>query len=174
MLLFAALSLFVIRGLAQQTEPETQSAAPPNMMAQHEKVMVMGPGMRVMGHDPSTMAEMGVIHELVVNHHRIKRTVTNLPDGIRTVTESNDPQIAKMIKDHVASMDQRVSAKSDPGLPMESPALKTIQWRLHVGDADSCTDPTGSSGDETAQSGYQISVRSNFPWWPSPHNHLQS
>src|SRR5687767_9324060 len=87
MLLFAALSLFVIRGLAQQAEPELQSAASPNMMAQHEKMTGMGPGMMGMGHGSSTMAEMGVIHQLVVNHDRIKRTVTNLADGIRTVTE---------------------------------------------------------------------------------------
>ena len=79
-----------------------------------------------MGHDPQTMAEMGVIHELIVNHDRIKRSVTNLPDGIRTVTESDDPQITKWIKEHVASMKQRVSEKSDPGLPIESPALHSI------------------------------------------------
>ena len=126
MSVFVALSLFVIRAVAQQTAPGPQAGASPDMMAQHEKMMGMGRGMMRMGQDSSTMAEMGVIHELVVNHDRIKRTVTNLPDGIRTVTESDDPQIAKLINDHVASMDQRVSAMSDPGLPMESPALKTI------------------------------------------------
>ena len=81
MLLFAALSLLVIRGLAQQTEPGPQSGASPDMMAQHEKMMGNGPGMMGMRHDSSTMAEMGVIHELVVNHDRIKRTVTNLAHG---------------------------------------------------------------------------------------------
>ena len=53
-------------------------------------------------------ADMGVVHELLVDHNKIKRTVTNLPNGIRTVTESDDPQVAKEIKDHVASMDQRL------------------------------------------------------------------
>ena len=101
-----------------------------------------------MGHDSSTMAEMGVIHELVVNHDRIERTVTNLPDGIRTVTESDDPQIAKLIKDHVASMDQRVSAKSDPGLPMESPALKMI---LRNGDKVRTTVETSPKGAVVVQ-----------------------
>ncbi len=98
---------------------------------------LMGPGfagpamMMGAGHDPATMAQMGVIHELIVNHDRIKRTVTNLPNGIRTVTESDDPQIARLIKDHVASMVQRVDARSDPGLPIESPALHSI---LQKGD----------------------------------------
>ena len=88
----------------------------------------VGPGMMMMGmgHDSATMAQLSAIHELIVNHDRIKRTVTNLPNGIRTVTESDDPQIAQLIKNHVASMTQRVDAQSDPGLPIESPALHSI------------------------------------------------
>ncbi|MBI4475228.1 MAG: hypothetical protein HY646_21375 [Acidobacteria bacterium] len=82
MLLFAALSVFVIQAVAQQSAAGPQSM--PDMMAQHQKMMMgMGPGMVGMAQDSATMAEMGVIHELVVNHDRIKRSVTNLPDGIR-------------------------------------------------------------------------------------------
>jgi hypothetical protein len=62
-----------------------------------------------MQHDDATFADMRMVHELVVNHDRIKRTVTNLSDGIRTVTESDDPQVAQVIKAHVASMTQRLS-----------------------------------------------------------------
>jgi hypothetical protein len=140
--LFAALSLFVIQAVAEQSEHSPN----PNMMAQHQNMMMgMGPGrgMMGMGHDSQTMAEMSVIHELVVNHDRIKRTVTNLPDGIRTITESDDPQIAAFIKEHVASMDQRVSAKSDPGLPIESPALRTI---LRNGDKVRLSTETTATG----------------------------
>ena len=42
-------------------------------------------GMMGMRHDSAKMAQMRVIHELVVNHDRIERTVTDLPNGIRTV-----------------------------------------------------------------------------------------
>lgn len=42
------------------------------------------------------------------NHDKIRRTVTNLPNGIKTVTESDDPQVAQAIKAHVASMSQRL------------------------------------------------------------------
>lgn len=70
--------------------------------------------------------EMSIIHELMMNHDRIRRSVTNLPDGIRTVTESDDPALARTIQDHVAQADARVAAASDPGLPMESDALRTI------------------------------------------------
>jgi hypothetical protein len=63
---------------------------------------------------------------LLADHERIKRTVRNLPDGIRTVTESDDPQIATLIRTHVAQMGERVKAGDDPGLPIESPALRAI------------------------------------------------
>ena len=88
--------------------------------------MGMGHGMRGAGSNSATVAEMDIIHELIANHDRINRTVTNLPDGIRTVTESDDPRIAGVIKEHVASMGERVSAGKDPGLPIESPALHAI------------------------------------------------
>jgi hypothetical protein len=58
--------------------------------------------------DAGSAADMGLVHDLVMNHARIRRTVTNLPNGIRTVTESDDPQVAQAIKAHVASMSQRL------------------------------------------------------------------
>ncbi len=58
--------------------------------------------------DAGSSADMDLVHDLVMNHAQIKRTVTNLPDGIRTVTESDDPQVAQAIKAHVASMSQRL------------------------------------------------------------------
>ncbi|MFW6206316.1 MAG: hypothetical protein ACOC5J_00110 [Gemmatimonadota bacterium] len=53
-------------------------------------------------------ADMGLVHELLVDHESIRRTVTDLPDGVRTVTESDDPRVAEAIKEHVASMDRRL------------------------------------------------------------------
>jgi hypothetical protein len=70
----------------------------------------MGAGMMGARHDGATMAELGDIHELFVSHDRITRTVTNLRDGIRTVTESTDPRVARILKDHVISMGQRVES----------------------------------------------------------------
>jgi len=86
------------------------------------------PAMPMMGmrHDSTTMAEMAIVHELIRNHDRITRTVTNLPDGIRTVTESTDSSLAKLIRQHVEAMTTRVASRDDPGLPMESSALRAI------------------------------------------------
>jgi hypothetical protein len=59
-------------------------------------------------HDDAFAADMHLVRDLILNHERIRRTVTNLPDGIKTVTESDDPQIAPVLKAHVASMEKRL------------------------------------------------------------------
>jgi hypothetical protein len=89
-------------------------------------MMGMGSGMMGMAHDAATMSQLQVIHTMLINHNRITRTVTNLPNGIRTVTESDDPALAGLIKQHVADMGKRVGAGDDPGLPIESDALHSI------------------------------------------------
>ena len=110
-----------------QMGPGMQGEAGPGMRGQMEPGMMhhrggntnsgiagMGPGTMGMGHDPATRSQLGDIHALLINHDRIKRTVTNLPDGIRTVTESDDPQIAAVIKTHVTEMGQRVKTAMIP------------------------------------------------------------
>jgi hypothetical protein len=85
-----------------------------------------GHGMMGARRDSAMAGDVDLIHELLDNHDLIKRTVEKLPDGIRTVTESDDPRVAKYIKDHVQRMGQRVRAGQEMGLPMESPALRAI------------------------------------------------
>jgi len=75
----------------------------------------MGQGMGGMGgmmgrfqNDPAGQADMGLVQTMVHGHESITRSVTNLPDGIRTLTESSDPQVAGALQAHVASMVQRL------------------------------------------------------------------
>jgi len=74
----------------------------------------MGPGMgrgpvgMLTTQDANSAADMAVSMNLVHDNTKIRRTVTRLPDGIRTVTESDDPKIAQDIKAHVASMSGRL------------------------------------------------------------------
>ena len=91
--------------------------------------------------------DMSAIHELAVDHDRIRRTVTNLPDGIRTVTESDDPRIAQLIKEHVARMGQRVRAGKMMGVPIESPAVHAIYANKDKIRTDLRGDPRGHRGD---------------------------
>lgn len=85
----------------------------------------MGGGMMGRG-DSTNQAVMRVVHELVMNHDKLRRTVTNLPNGIRTVTESDDSTMAALIKKHVATTGEFVTKGYDPNLPMASPALHGV------------------------------------------------
>jgi len=67
----------------------------------------MGQGGRMGG--PGHMADMGLIHELLDNGDKIRRTVTLRDDGVETLTESNDPVFSKKIQEHVVAMYGRVS-----------------------------------------------------------------
>ena len=58
--------------------------------------------------DKAFAADMSLVHEMIGNHKQISRKVTNLANGIKTFTESDDPQTAQTIKAHVASMEQRL------------------------------------------------------------------
>jgi hypothetical protein len=67
----------------------------------------MGPGM-MMHADASFHDDMQLVRAMLFDHQKIKRSVTNLPDGIRTITGSDDPAVARAIKAHVASMEKRL------------------------------------------------------------------
>jgi hypothetical protein len=70
--------------------------------------MMRGPMGAGMQHDEAFAGDMQLVHGMLNSHESIKRTVNNLPDGIRTITESDDPQVAQTIKAHVASMAKRL------------------------------------------------------------------
>ena len=140
----AASALAILVGgwaFAQVSSGEPEGFGPMRMMGMRRHMgtgvhrMMGGPmsahamrnsGMMGMGHRSATPTEHSDIRDLFLNHDRIKRSVINLPDGIRTLTESDDPQLAKVIKDHVATMGSRVQEGRDPGLPIETDALHSI------------------------------------------------
>lgn len=67
-----------------------------------------GPGMR---------SDMMTIHAMFDDRDAIRRTVTMLPDGAVSLTESDDEAIAARIKDHVPNMESRV-LENQPLPPM--------------------------------------------------------
>lgn len=61
--------------------------------------------------DPRGANRMGdgqLFHALLANRDQIRRSVVDLPDGIETVTESDSPEIAEKIVQHVRSMARRL------------------------------------------------------------------
>lgn len=67
-----------------------------------------GPTGMLTKQDAGSAADMGLVMKLVHNNASIRRTVTKLPNGIKTTTESDDPKVAQDIKAHVASMSGRL------------------------------------------------------------------
>ncbi|TWU64578.1 DsrE/DsrF-like family protein [Crateriforma conspicua] len=60
------------------------------------------------GHDDRHDADHEVFQFLLQNHEKIKRTVKQLPNGVETLTESDTPEIADKIKEHVEWMEYRI------------------------------------------------------------------
>lgn len=60
--------------------------------------------------DAEHAADMELFHYLADHGTEIRRTITALPGGVDTVTESDNPEVAGKIQAHVASMKARVEA----------------------------------------------------------------
>lgn len=90
-------------------------------------------GAEGMGHDESIMPGLQGVNatadesaDLAVmfnNFHTLSRTVEELPNGIRTVTSSSDPDVMGTLATHVFQMIQRVETADDPQIFIQSPTL---------------------------------------------------
>lgn len=73
-----------------------------------------GQGQHRMGGQPGTddhQQDMELFHYLGDHGKEITRTVTVLPNGVETVTESDNPEVARKIQAHVSSMAARVKQR---------------------------------------------------------------
>jgi uncharacterized protein len=61
-----------------------------------------------MGHGGGQGADMMGIHFLFAHRGSITRTVTEVPQGVRTVTESEDPAVTAQLQQHVQAMYARL------------------------------------------------------------------
>jgi len=78
-------------------------------MQMHDHSAPMAGPMAMHQGDTSFRDDMQLVHAMLIDNKKIKRTVENLPDGIRTVTESDEPAVGRAIKAHVASMEKRLN-----------------------------------------------------------------
>ncbi len=65
------------------------------------------------GRDDRHDADHQVFQFLLQNHDKIQRTVKQLSNGVETLTESDSPEVADKIKDHVEWMEYRIE-KTNP------------------------------------------------------------
>ncbi|MDB4164638.1 hypothetical protein N9632_00830 [bacterium] len=87
-------------------------------MMQHDEANM--PGLQGENATPEESAELAVMFR---SFKTITRDVENLPDGIRTVTRSSDPEVMNSLVSHVIGMIDRVDELDDPKIGIQSPTL---------------------------------------------------
>jgi len=72
-----------------------------------------GPGWARQGGGPDAQfaADRDIFHFLLQNHDQLRREVNNTKTGVETLTESDKPEIAARLQEHVAAMAKRVEEK---------------------------------------------------------------
>ena len=78
-------------------------------MAQHGRGK--GPLGIGQGHDPAFAADRELFHALLRHRAEIRREVENIEHGVATLTESDNPEVAAAIQQHVVAMHKRVEEK---------------------------------------------------------------
>lgn len=90
-------------GMMGRETPGPLMPGPPMMGGEMPPPWMMSQGM-----DPQMMRDMRVIHDLLIQHQQIRRSVEDFPSGIRAETTSQDPRLAGLIRAHVRQMQERL------------------------------------------------------------------
>ena len=101
--------------------------------------------------DPSFVQDRDEFHYLLAHRDAIQRKVTKTANGVETVTESDDPEVAATIQRHVESMHKRIQEgrpihMRDPlfaGVFANAPkiAMKVQPTKKGVRVTETSTDP---------------------------------
>lgn len=73
---------------------------------------------------PEMMRDMRPIHALLTNHEKVERRVEDIPNGVRTITTSDDPEVAELIRTHVRQMKSRY--ERDQPIRMMDPVFREL------------------------------------------------
>ena len=82
--------------------------------------MVNMPGLQGENATAEESAELALMFQ---RFQTLSREVENLPNGIRTVTRSSDPQVMDALVSHTVGMIDRVGQMNDPKIFIQSPTL---------------------------------------------------
>ncbi len=88
--------------------------------------------------DADHQKDMELFHFLLAHGDEIRRTVEELPDGVETLTESDDPEVADQIRAHVRSM----YARLEEGRPIHRRDPLFAEIFRHADDIDMTMEPT--------------------------------
>jgi hypothetical protein len=134
--------------------PAASAASPANGMMGG---MMRGGDMAEMMKPENMMGPMRTGMELFQRHAEIKRTVTELPDGVHAVTESTDPQTAALIQAHVSEMYERLDQDRAFSYPMSRSVTAMFAQSARYRRKLEAT-PTGIAVTETADDPAMVAV----------------
>ena len=89
----------------------------------HQHDMARMPGLQ--GKD-TTEQEVQDLKTIFISHKGIQRKVANLPNGIKSTTETNDPTLKTAIVTHVTMMVSRLQEGRNPEVIIQSPTLSAL------------------------------------------------
>jgi len=101
--MYVAATFFALAGWAASQESQSSRACCQGQQQQGQRGHRGGLMM-----DEDHENDMAMFHFLLDRGDVIDRTVKELPDGVETVTESDDPEVAATIREHVRSMYARL------------------------------------------------------------------
>ncbi|MDQ2907823.1 MAG: hypothetical protein M3R44_00555 [Candidatus Eremiobacteraeota bacterium] len=101
-------------------------------------------------------ADMQIVMNLFAEHTKVRRRVDELPNGVRTFTESDDPHVASLLQAHVASMYQRVNHGNV--FAMMSRTLPTLFRNAKRYDRSFTITPHGVAVTETSRDPMMVAV----------------
>ena len=94
-----------------------------NKMQTHMHNEMNMPGLQ--GKD-TTEIEVSDLRTIFQKHIEIKRSVSNLPNGISTLTETKNPELRDAIISHVSMMITRLDEGKNPEVIIQSPTLDAL------------------------------------------------
>lgn len=74
----------------------------------------------------TTEAEVAELRDMFQNHTDITRTVELMANGIKTTTETENPDLRASLVSHVVGMIDRVETLNNPEIPIQSPTLAIL------------------------------------------------
>ena len=81
------------------------------------------------GGDPNFVVDRDMFHYLLGHRETIQRKVTKIAEGVETVTESDDPEVAATIQRHVESMHKRLQGGQP--IHMRDPLFAAVFANAH-------------------------------------------
>jgi uncharacterized protein len=104
------------------------------------------------GHDDRHDEDQAVFQYLLQHHQQINRTITDLSNGVETLTESDVPEVADKIKEHVEWMEYRI--KNTHPIRMRDPLFAELFRH---------TDKIEMTHEDT-EKGVRVTETSNDPY----------